>query len=88
LPIIYGFIEISDLDIILKTWSIIDIPPNPNKKAQAITLMNKFLLTMEETSVTPLVSSKIPVSIGTINSVFIFNILKQGMNSIFNTFKI
>jgi len=50
--------------------------------------MNKFLLTMEETSVTPLVSSKIPVSIGTINSVFIFNILKQGMNSIFNTFKI
>ena len=40
LPKIYGFIEISDLEIILNTCNIIEIPPKPNKKAQIINIYN------------------------------------------------
>ena len=63
----YGFIDISDLEIMLNTCSIIEIPPNPNKKAQIIILTAKFLFITEDTATTPFVSSKSPVKIGIMN---------------------
>ena len=78
----------SDLDIILNTWSIIDIPPNPNKNAESITLIPRFLQVMEDTVATPFVNSKIPVKIGIIKSVLIFNELKMGSNGILSILNI
>ena len=66
----------------LKTWSIIDIPPKPIKKAVIIILIPKFELAIELTAVTPFVSSIIPVMIGIIKSDFILINLKNGDNNI------
>ena len=63
----------------LNTCSIIEIPPNPNKKAHITTLTAKFLFITADTATTPLVSSKSPVRIGIINSVLTPKILKQGI---------
>ena len=65
LPKIYGFIDISDFEVILSTCNIIDIPPKPSKKAHTITFMPRFLPAITETAETPFVNSKIPVNIGT-----------------------
>ena len=78
----------SDLEITLNTCNIIDIPPNPNKKAEIIILIARFLLVIEEIIATPFVNSKIPLKIGIINSVFIFNKLKIGIKGIFKKFNI
>ena len=43
-PIIYGFIERFTLEVILKTCKVTDIPPNPSKKADMITIVEKFLV--------------------------------------------
>ena len=88
LPKIYGFIEISDLEIILNTCNIIEIPPKPSKKAQIIILIARFLLATQETAVIPFVNSKIPVRIGAIKSVLILNKLKQGTSKFFDIFRI
>ena len=78
----------SDLDVILNTCNIIDIPPNPNKKAEIIILIARLGFGIEEIVATPFVNSKIPVKIGTINSVLIFNKLKIGSNGIFKILSI
>ena len=78
----------SDLEIILNTCNIIDIPPNPNKKAEIITLVARFLQAIEDTITTPFVNSKIPVRIGIINSVLMFSKLKIGNNGIFSILNI
>ena len=56
----YFFIDKSDFDVMLKTWSNTDIPPNPSKNAQMMILEERALLVTELTSNTPLVSSIIP----------------------------
>lgn len=87
-PRIYGLIEISDLDVMLKTCNIIDIPPKPSKKAQDITFTPKFLLAIADTVETPFVSSNMPVNIGTIKLVSKFSKLKIGISGNFKKVKI
>lgn len=58
--IIYGFIEISELDVILNTWSITDIPPNPSKNAEITTFTESTLNGILAIIDTPFVSSIIP----------------------------
>lgn len=57
---IYGFIDKSELDVILRTWSKIEIPPKPSKNAQIITLTDIALNGIFEIIATPFVSSIIP----------------------------
>lgn len=57
---IYGFIEISELEVILRTWSITDIPPKPNKNAAIITFTEIALYGILAIIDTPFVSSIIP----------------------------
>lgn len=60
LPIIYGFIEISLLEIILNTCNNIEIPPNPNRKEDKIILIEISLQAIELICLTPFVTSIIP----------------------------
>ncbi len=43
LPMMYGLIEISEFDVILRTWSKIEIPPKPSKNAH-ITILTDIAL--------------------------------------------
>ena len=38
-PIMYGFIDKSQLDIVLHTWKTTEIPPNPNKNEVQTSLL-------------------------------------------------
>lgn len=57
----YGFIDISDFDTILKTWRSTDIPPNPSKKLVRIMLIEIFFNLIEDIKFIPFVISSIPV---------------------------
>ena len=84
----YFFIDKSDFDVMLKTWSNTDIPPNPNKNAQMIIFEERVLLTTELTSDTPLVSSIIPEMIGLAKDKSIFKSFNGMYNKYENIFKI
>ena len=60
MPIIYGFIEISDVDVILNTCSKIEIPPKPSKKLHIIIFTDIALNGILDIIETPFVSSTIP----------------------------
>ena len=74
----YGFIEISDVDVILKTWSKIEIPPKPSKNAQIIIFTEIALNGIFAIIDTPFVSSTIPEKRPLANDVGIFNLLSKG----------
>ena len=59
-PIIYGFIERSDLDTILKIWKNIEIPPIPNKKDVSIIINEMFLIFIFDNIFNPFVISNEP----------------------------
>ena len=79
----YFFIDKSDFDVMLKTWSNTDIPPNPSKNAQMMILEERALLVTELTSNTPLVSSIIPEMIGFANDKSIF----KSFNGMYNKYE-
>ena len=79
LPIIYGLIEISVSDIILHTWSKIDIPPKPNKNAEKTTLIPRHEDGTFEIKLTPDVNSIIPEKKGIIKFVSIFKKVINGI---------
>ena len=60
LPIKYAFIETSDLDVILKTWSNTEKPPNPKIADIRIILVDIFLDVIFAICRAPFVSSIIP----------------------------
>lgn len=52
----------SEVEVILNTWSNTDIPPNPSKNAQIIIFIDMALIGIWEIIETPFVSSTIPES--------------------------
>lgn len=79
----YFFIDKSDFDVMLKTWSNTDIPPNPSKNAQMMILKESALLVTELTSNTPLVSSIIPEMTGLAKDKSIF----KSFNGMYNKYE-
>ncbi len=65
----YGFIEISEVDVIAKTCNKTDIPPNPRRKAQIVIFIDILLIGILDIIDTPLVSSTNPDKVPFINSV-------------------
>lgn len=65
-PIIYGFIEISDFDMILKTCNNTLNPPKPSSNEQIIILVEIFFVTILQTIFKPFVNSIIPDKTGVI----------------------
>lgn len=74
----YGFIEISDVDVILKTWSKTEIPPKPSKNEQIIIFTEIALNGIFATIETPFVSSTIPAKIPLANDAGRFNLFNKG----------
>lgn len=52
----------SDFETMLKTWSKIESPPNPSRKAVTIMFVEIFFSFIKDTMLIPLVISKIPVN--------------------------
>ena len=77
-PIIYGFIEISDVEVILKTCNKTEIPPKPSKNAQIIVFTEIILNGIFEIIETPLVSSIIPENSPFANDVGKFKTFSKG----------
>ena len=86
-PKIYGLADKSVLDIMLKTWRNIEIPPKPSKNAVNIIFIESFLQAIEDIKFIPLVISKNPVNNPEINEVSICIILNRGVNNVLTTFK-
>lgn len=59
----YGEMDISVLEITLATCNKTEIPPNPNKKAVKIILIEIALLGIKDNRLIPFVISKIPTEI-------------------------
>ena len=57
----------SVLDIIPKTCKATDKPPNPSKNEQIITFVEMYFVAINETFLTPFVSSMIPLKNAGIN---------------------
>lgn len=56
----YGFIDISEVLVMLNTWSKIEKPPKPSRNAQVIMLIEISLNWIFEINATPFVNSIIP----------------------------
>lgn len=78
---IYGFIEISDVEVILKTWSIIEIPPKPSKNADTIIFKEIALNGIWAITDTPFVSSIIPAKSPLAKEAGIFKVFNKGENA-------
>ena len=83
-PKIYGIIEISVSAIIAYICNTTEIPPNPNKNAEIIILVDNNLLGNPATKEMPFVNSKIPDIIGTQNLVSILKKFIIGINILDN----
>lgn len=81
-PKIYGFIERSDLEVILQTCNNTDIPPNPSRNAVKIIFNDISLIFIKEINEIPFVISKIPVNRGTINEDGICKISNMGLSKL------
>ena len=57
----YGFIDKSDFETILKTCNKTDNPPKPSKKLVAIILIDIYFIFTSEIKLIPFVISKMPV---------------------------
>ena len=66
-PIMYGFIDKSDFETILKTCNNTDNPPKPSKKLVKIIISEIFFNFMAVIKLIPFVISKIPVQNEVIN---------------------
>ena len=75
----YGFIDKSDLEIILKTCNKTDIPPKPSKKLVAMILIDIFFSFIADIKLIPFVISKIPVKNEAISSGGILNFMQIGL---------
>ena len=71
----------SVLDTILQTWSKMDIPPNPSKKAVNIILVDIFFVSILEILFIPFVISNIPNKRGSIKEISILKKLNIGTKS-------
>ena len=58
----YGLIDISELEVILRTCNITDIPPKPSKNAHIIILILIAFIGILDIIETPFVSSTMPES--------------------------
>lgn len=58
----YGFMDKSDFETILITWSKTEIPPKPKRKAVSIILIDICFIFMFEIKLIPFVISNIPVN--------------------------
>lgn len=76
----YFLIDKSDLAVILSTWSITEIPPNPSKNAHKIIFIEMFLQATLQTSDIPFVSSIIPEIIELAKEISTLKILRIGCN--------
>lgn len=72
--------DISEEEVMLRTWSKIDIPPNPSKKAHIVIFIVIFLTGIFEMIDTPFVSSTIPEKIPAIKFSEIPKNLNNGAN--------
>lgn len=79
LPKIYGFIDISEVDVILKTCKSIEIPPNPSKKLHTIIFIDIDFIGIFEARDTPFVSSTMPEKIAFPNESGMFNTERIGL---------
>ena len=66
----------SEVEVILKTWSKTDIPPNPSKNAHIVIFILIAFIGMFEIIDTPFVSSTIPDNIPVANGSAFFSIIK------------
>ena len=78
LPMKYFFIDKSVSEMILKTCSKTEIPPNPSKNADKIIFCDTLFIFIKAIKLTPFVSSKIPQSKGFANFVSKPRIFKKG----------
>lgn len=74
----YGLIDKSVFEVILRTWSNTEIPPNPKRKAVKIILIESFLQAIKEIDLIPFVISKKPQIRGVIKEVSICKKLNNG----------
>jgi len=77
-PIIYGFIEISVFEIMLKTCRRIDIPPKPSKQLDNMIVVVYSLIGIVEIVFNPFVNSMKPERIPLANSWGMLNMFKRG----------
>ena len=68
----------SEVEVILKTWSKTDIPPNPSKNAHIVIWILIAFIGMTEIIDTPFVSSTIPDNIPVANVVGMFRTSNKG----------
>ncbi len=80
----YGFIDKSDLEIILKTCNNTDNPPRPSKKLVKIIINEIFFNFIEVIKLIPFVISKTPVTNEVIIWVGILNLVHIGVEIKFN----
>lgn len=74
----YGLIDKSVFEVILRTWSNTEIPPNPKRKAVKIILIESFLQAIKEIELIPFVISKKLQIRGVIKEVSICKKLNNG----------
>lgn len=74
----YGLIDKSVLEVMLRTWSNTEIPPKPSKNAVKIMLIESFLQAICEIEFIPFVISKNPQRKGDIKEVSILRKLNNG----------
>lgn len=84
----YGFIEMSDDEVMLSTCSKIDIPPKPSKKLHRIMFKEITLNGILEIKETPFVSSIIPEKNPFTKLEGIFKVLRNGDKNISKISKI
>ena len=70
----------SDLEVILQTWSRMEIPPKPSRKAVKIILKESFLQLILEIVLIPFVISNIPVKMPEMKLVSMFKDWKIGFS--------
>lgn len=75
---IYGLIDKSVFDTILKTWRKTEIPPSPSKNAERIMLIEICFIWIVDIKAIPFVISKIPVRSGDTKEVGIVISLNAG----------
>ena len=75
---VYAFIEISDLEVMLNTWSSTLIPPKPKIKLAKVTKVENDFVLICERLFKPFVSSTNPQIIGFIKFTSMFRVLNIG----------
>ncbi len=78
----YGFIEMSDLEVMLQTCNKTERPPKPSRKAVKIIFIEIAFICMLDIKEIPFVISKSPVNRGVMKVGDICNVSNTGSNKL------